>query len=111
MALNCTALYNLTHAYKKGRSYFNYVSTIISQSVLFMHKSRMTFVDALGDAGGINPITSEPSKIYVIRKGAKPQIYLLNADSPDALLFADRFGLQPRDIVFVSTSRITRWTA
>ena len=80
-----------------------------SQSVLFMHKSRMTFVDALGDAGGVNLITSEPSKIYVIRKGAKPQIYLLNADSPDALLFADRFGLPPRDIVFVSTSRITRW--
>ena len=30
MALNCTALYNLTHAYKKGRSYFNDLSTIIS---------------------------------------------------------------------------------
>jgi len=82
---------------------------VVKQSVLFMHKSRMTLVDALGDAGGVNPITSEPSKIYVIRKGAKPQIYLLNADSPDALLLADRFDLQPRDIVFVSTSRITRW--
>ena len=41
---------------------------------------------------------------------AKPEIFRLNAESPDALILADRFQLQPHDVVYVSTAGITRWS-
>lgn len=75
-----------------------------------MVKGRLTLADALGDAQGFDQTTSNPSRIYVIR-GAfeRPTIYRLDAGSPDALLLAVQFQLQPRDVVYVSATELTRW--
>lgn len=80
-----------------------------SRSV-FMNKGRMTLTEALSDAGGPDQTTSDPARIFVFRGGlSKPQIYLLDAKSPDALLLADRFPLQPRDVVYVDRAEGIRW--
>jgi polysaccharide export outer membrane protein len=48
--------------------------------------------------------------VYVIRGSfERPSIYKLDAGSPDALLLATQFQLQPRDVVFVSAHDLTRW--
>ena len=39
----------------------------------------------------------------------KPKLFWLNADDPDALLLAENFYLQNRDVVYVSTAGIARW--
>jgi polysaccharide export outer membrane protein len=83
--------------------------TGISGSV-FMNKGRMTLTEAISDAGGPNQTTSDPARIFVFRGGlGKPEIFHLDAKSPDALLLADRFPLQPRDVVYIDRAEGIRW--
>lgn len=75
-----------------------------------IHKGRLTLAEALSDAGGVSRSTSDPSRIYVIRgTPAIPEIYHLDASSPEALILGDQFRLEPRDVVFVETSPVARW--
>ncbi len=77
---------------------------------LVMNKARMTLTEALSEAGGLDQETSDPARIFVFRGGlGKPEIFHLNAKSPDALLLADRFPLQPRDVIYVDRAEGIRW--
>lgn len=70
----------------------------------------MTLNDALTQTGNLDPVTSDPQHIYVIRGDiAKPNIYWLNAGKPDALLYAQNFQMHKNDIVYVSTAFFVRW--
>ncbi|PTL81106.1 polysaccharide export protein [Vitiosangium sp. GDMCC 1.1324] len=75
-----------------------------------MVKGRMTLAEAIGDTEGFDPVSSNPARVYVIRGNFNlPTIYKLDARSPDALLLATQFQLQPQDVVFVSPHDLTRW--
>lgn len=77
---------------------------------LYMSKGRMTLAEALSDAGGLNQDFSDAARIFLFRGGlGKPKIFHLDAKSPDALLLADRFPLQPRDVIFVDRAEGIRW--
>lgn len=77
---------------------------------LLMHRGRMTLAEAIGDSEGFDMVSSDPSRVFVIRGDVdRPSVYWLDARSPDALLLAERFPLEPRDVVFVSTAPVTRW--
>ena len=75
-----------------------------------MNKGRMTLTEALSDSGGINQETADAARIFVFRGGlGKPEIFHLDAKSPDALLLADRFPLQPRDVIYIDRAEGIRW--
>ena len=75
-----------------------------------MVKGRMTLAEAIGDVEGIDQ-TAASGVIYVIRgEYDKPKVYRLDAYSADALLLAVQFPLRPADVIFVSTSELTRWS-
>ncbi len=77
---------------------------------IFMNKGRMTLTEAISDAGGPSQTTSDPARIFVFRGGTgKPEIFHLDAKSPDALLLADRFPLQPRDVIYIDRAEGIRW--
>jgi polysaccharide biosynthesis/export protein len=79
---------------------------------MVMNKGRLTLTEALSDSGGINQETADAARIFVFRSGTvngKPEIFHLDALSPDALLLADRFPLQPRDVVYVDRAEGIRW--
>jgi len=80
------------------------------QTPVQINKGKLTLQQAVLE-NGVDFNTSKPEDIYVIRGAqAKPEIFHLNAGSPDALILADRFPLQPHDVVFVGTSGLTRWS-
>jgi polysaccharide export outer membrane protein len=77
---------------------------------IFMSKGRMTLTEALSDSGGISQDLADAARIFVFRNGlGKPKIYHLDAKSPDIMILADRFPLQPHDIIFVDRAEGIRW--
>ncbi len=77
---------------------------------IFMNKGRMTLTEAISDGGGADQGYSDPARVFVFRGGlGRSQIFHLDAKSPDALILADRFPLQPRDIVFINRAEGMRW--
>ncbi|GAB2579418.1 polysaccharide biosynthesis/export family protein [Dyella jejuensis] len=74
----------------------------------------LSLTQALGRAGGLDPVTSSGNSVYVIR-GVKDlakepaTVFHLNARSPAAFALADDFRVRPGDVVFVGPSAITQW--
>ncbi|HLI18977.1 MAG TPA: SLBB domain-containing protein, partial [Rhodanobacteraceae bacterium] len=76
----------------------------------------ITLTQALGDAGGLNEVTSQ-GVVYVIRGGLpkngqpaqRPTVYQLDLKSPAAFALADGFDVRPGDVVFASAAGVTRW--
>jgi len=81
------------------------------QSIV-MPRGRITLAEAISDSGGFNPLTANAGQLYVIREGVagKPQIWHLDAASPEALILADRFDLESRDIVYVDPAGVARFS-
>ena len=83
------------------------ISLLIDQN-----RRTTTLTEALSDAGGVDQITSNPGRIYVLRgteATEEKQIYHIDAKSPDALILANHFQVLPRDVVYVGTAGVTRW--
>lgn len=76
----------------------------------------ITLTQALGDAGGLNEVTSK-GMVYVVRgafdknghKAQRPTVYQLDLKSPAAFALADGFDVKPGDVVFASAAGVTRW--
>jgi polysaccharide export outer membrane protein len=83
-------------------------------AVTFRSVADITLTQALGRAGGLNPVTSNGKEVYVIR-GAKnidntpAKVFQLDARSPAAFALGDRFKVKPGDVVFVGAAGVTRW--
>jgi polysaccharide export outer membrane protein len=74
-----------------------------------LDRHRVTLAEALSDAADIDQVIANPYQIFVLRGGERPEIYHLASKSPEAMLLADRFVLQPRDVVYVDAADIVRW--
>jgi len=83
-----------------------------------LNSGRLTLNEALGESGGVNPVSGDPRQIYVVRSrsgdgvtadATLPEIYHLNASSPVAYALAEGFELQSRDVVFVDPVPLVLW--
>ena len=71
---------------------------------------RLSLADALSLSGWLDPDTADPRYIYIIRGNfTHPRIYWLNAQTPDKLLLAEHFSMQPKDVLYVSSAPAARW--
>ena len=71
----------------------------------------LTLAEALSTAQGVNEETANPMGVFVIRQvnPRKPTIYQLQMTSVHAMALAEQFSLQPRDVVYVTATPVTRW--
>lgn len=80
-------------------------------TTVVMRDGRMSLTEALGLAGGPNQLTADASQVFVVRstEQATPEVFHLNAKSPQALAVGSKFELDPKDVVFVDTASLVRW--
>lgn len=89
---------------------------VLRPQAITFKTSDMSLTQALGKAGGLNPVTSNSDAVYVIRgvdldhMDKKPAtVFQLDASEPAAFALADQFSVQPGDVVFVGEAGVTRW--
>lgn len=76
-----------------------------------IENGRLSLAAALGEAGGVNQASANPGRIYVVRNtdSDQPRIFHLDAKNAYGMLLAERFAMQPQDVVFVDTAGVSRW--
>jgi len=76
------------------------------------YQGRLSLAQALSEAGGINTASAAARSVYVFRRGQTDNtvdVFHLDAYNPIAMVLADRFALQARDVVFVDAGTLVRW--
>lgn len=81
---------------------------------VMMGRNGLTLAGTLAEAGGINQISADARGIFVLRAGeengeGRVDVFQLNARDATALVLADHFYMQPRDIVYVTAAPVARW--
>lgn len=80
-------------------------------TALPLRNGQLTLSDAISQAGSINSTTADAAQVYVIRGlGAGARVFHLNAASPVSMILANRFELQPNDIVYVDGNGLVRFS-
>ncbi|NEX59634.1 hypothetical protein G3574_00950 [Noviherbaspirillum sp. 17J57-3] len=83
---------------------------VVSPRALPMHNGRLTLNEALGESGGVNPLSGDGSQIYVIRRdGGNQVVYQLDGSKAGAIAMAENFELSPKDVVFVAATPLANW--
>ena len=85
-----------------------------SAASLQMGRNGLTLAEAIAENGGFDQQQSDASGVFVFRKAPDGvdhgiDIYQLNAKDAAALVLADSFELQERDIVYVTAAPLVRW--
>jgi polysaccharide export outer membrane protein len=101
---------DVVHVPDRNRNRIYVLGEVVKPATYPMNKGRMNLAEAIGLSEGFDRLSSDPSQVYVIRGELnQPNVYRLDASSPDALLLATQFPLQPQDVVFVSSTNLVRW--
>lgn len=92
------------------RNYVYVLGEVRQPAILEVIEKKTSLAEVLMASGGVNQQTAKAERIYVIRGQIdRPSIFQLNADAADALLLADVFMLEPRDVIYVAEANISRW--
>ena len=93
-----------------AREYVFVLGEIKQPTLLEIARGQASLAEVLMASGGVNQQTAKADRVYVIRgQLEKPDVFQLNANAADAMLLADAFQLEPRDVVYVAEANISRW--
>lgn len=68
-----------------------------------------TLADALGAATGFDELRSDPSGIFVFRKGSPDKVFTVNLKDPSAMFLTQRFPIRGEDLIYVTEAPLSRW--
>ena len=82
-----------------------------TQAAFSLKMGRLSLMEAVTRAGGVQAVTASARSLYVIRNTSSNRIDVFHLDAKNAMAFAvaDRFALKPRDIVYVDASGLATW--
>ncbi|OAJ53699.1 hypothetical protein A6V36_35730 [Paraburkholderia ginsengiterrae] len=86
---------------------------VMKQTAVTLHDGRLSLNEALSAANGINQNLANAAAIYVVRATsdpAKPEVFHLDSSSPVSLSLAEHFNLRPKDLVYVDSPGLVRWS-
>lgn len=75
-------------------------------------KQGLNLAHVLGESNGLNSETANAAKIYIVRDNPNYQyttIYYVDMQTITSLALANRFEMQPNDILYVDPTGLTRW--
>ncbi len=101
------------HVYSKENRKLYMLGETGIPSPLVIPDQGMSLANAIGEGRGINPLSSDRTQVYVVRDNAKnnlTNIYHVDLSTIANLALADRFKMQPNDIVYVDASGLARWS-
>lgn len=82
---------------------------------LRFHADTISLTDALTTVGGLDQASANGNAVYVIRGSGgdfskeAAKVFQLNSKSATGFILANRFRLQPQDVVYVGPTDISRW--
>ncbi len=83
---------------------------VVTPKALTMHDGRLTLNEALGESGGISPLSGDARQVYVVRKETeRTRVFQLDARVAGSLAMAEAFELRPKDIVYVAATPLANW--
>jgi len=83
---------------------------VVTPKALTMHNGRLTLNEALGETGGISPLSGDARQIYVVRKTPeRTRVFQLDARLAGSIAMAESFELRPKDVVYVAASPLANW--
>jgi polysaccharide export outer membrane protein len=83
---------------------------VVTPKALTMHDGKLTLNEALGESGGISPLSGDARQVYVVRKTPqRTRVFQLDARVAGSLAMAEAFELQPKDIVYVAATPLANW--
>lgn len=100
---------SLDETQKENKVYV--LGEVVRNTVVNLNHGTLSLVEALANAGGLQALNASASSIYVLRNSGEKQIdvFHLNAKNAMALAMADRFNLNPHDVVYVDASGLATW--
>jgi polysaccharide export outer membrane protein len=77
-----------------------------------MKSGKLSLSDAISQAGSFNSASADAAQLYVVRgsQGENPRVFHLDARSPVSMVLANQFELQPKDIVYVDSNGLVRFS-
>jgi polysaccharide export outer membrane protein len=101
---------DVVKVYSRDESKVFVSGEVITPKSLLMHDGKLTLNEALGEAGGVSPLSGDARQIYVVRKMPdRTRVFQLDARVTGSLALAEEFELHPKDVVYVAASPLANW--
>lgn len=86
---------------------------LAKQGPVTIGQQQLTLTEVLTKSGGLERVTANDSGILIFRRPTQDQdsatVYTLDLSSPQGLLLAGEFSLEPRDVVYVKATKFAQY--
>jgi polysaccharide export outer membrane protein len=90
---------------------FTVLGAVTKSGNVDLSKANVTLLEALGTVGGLSDERANKTGVFVFRlgdiqnnPGARARVFRLDLGQPVSIFVAQQFGMQPRDVVYVTNA-------
>jgi polysaccharide export outer membrane protein len=92
------------------------LGAVNKEQPIIIQQNALSLIQALNTAGGLDHLRANQSGILVFRarreqSGIRSTVYVLDLSTPEAMLLAGQFMLEPRDVVYVKATQFAKYNA